>query len=315
MVDALDAAAVDGYLETVVRRAGGIDVELDATGPRIGGYGHGKPVVDLTVEEFMTPAATVLRSQFTTAQAAARRMVAQGSGVIIFLTAAPARAPLPGSSGIGAAYGAVETVMRTMAAELGPAGVRAVCLRTTANPDTRSIQDATVLRAEMMDITPEQAMARLADATMLKVLPHAADTARAAAFLASDRAEHDDRHRPQPVGRSGHGLRTRGDGPEGTPRGSHVLRGGLGLPVGAVEARAQAAAELLLGLPHRSGQLRQLGPAEQHEDDGEHEHEFSGSEVHAGDSARPGPPDGLPRPPGAIATTPLASAASARRSS
>jgi len=188
VVDALDAAAVDRYLETVVRRAGSVDIELNATGPRIGEYGHGKPVVDLTVEEFMTPVATVLRSQVTTAQAAARRMLTQGSGVIIFLTAIPARAPIPGSSGIGAAYGAVETVMRTMAAELGPAGVRAVCLRTTGNPDTRSIRDAIELRAELMDITPEQAMALLADATMLKVLPHTADTARAAAFLASDRA-------------------------------------------------------------------------------------------------------------------------------
>ena len=78
--------------------------------------------------------------------------------------------------------------MRTMAIELGPAGVRVVCLRTTANPDTRTIQDTTEVRAKMMNITPEQAMARLAEGTMLKVLPQTADTARAAVFLASDRA-------------------------------------------------------------------------------------------------------------------------------
>ncbi len=84
--------------------------------------------------------------------------------------------------------GAVETVMRTMAIELGPAGVRVVCLRSTANPDTRTIQDATEVRAQMMGVTPDQAMARLAEGTMLKDLPHTADTARAAAFLASDRA-------------------------------------------------------------------------------------------------------------------------------
>ena len=105
-------------------------------------------------------------------------MLTQGSGVIIFLTAIPGRLPLPGSSGIGAAYGAIETVMRTMASELGPAGIRAVCLRTTANPDTRTIQETTEMRATTMNITPEQAMARLAEGTMLKVLPHTADTAR-----------------------------------------------------------------------------------------------------------------------------------------
>jgi NAD(P)-dependent dehydrogenase (short-subunit alcohol dehydrogenase family) len=115
-------------------------------------------------------------------------MLDQGSGVIIFLTAIPARVPLPGSSGIAAAYGAVEAVMRTMAIELGPAGVRVVCLRTTANPDTRTIRDTTEVRAKMLNITPEQAMARLAEGTMLKVLPETADTAQAAAFLASDGA-------------------------------------------------------------------------------------------------------------------------------
>jgi 3-oxoacyl-[acyl-carrier protein] reductase len=107
---------------------------------------------------------------------------------MIFLTAIPARAPIPGASGIGAVYGAVETVMRIMAIELGPAGVRVVCLRTTANPDTRTFQDATEVRAQMMGVTPDQAMARLAGGTMLKDLPQTADTARAAAFLASDRA-------------------------------------------------------------------------------------------------------------------------------
>jgi enoyl-[acyl-carrier-protein] reductase (NADH) len=40
----------------------------------------------------------------------------------------------------------------------------------------------------MLNITPEQAMARLAEGTMLKVLPETADTAQAAAFLASDGA-------------------------------------------------------------------------------------------------------------------------------
>jgi 3-oxoacyl-[acyl-carrier protein] reductase len=188
VVDALDAAAVDDYLDAVVQQAGSIDIEFNATGPRISEYGHGKPALELTVEEFMTPVATVLRSQFITARAAARQMLEQGSGVIIFLTAIPGRAPLPGTSGIAAAYGAVETVMRTMAIELGPAGVRVLCLRTTANPDTRTIQDSTEARAKTMNITPEEAMARLAEGTMLKVLPQAADTAKAVAFIASDRA-------------------------------------------------------------------------------------------------------------------------------
>ncbi len=68
VVDALDPTAVDNYLDAVVRQAGGIDIQLNATGPPISTYGHGKPVLELAAEEFMTPVATVLRSQFITAR-------------------------------------------------------------------------------------------------------------------------------------------------------------------------------------------------------------------------------------------------------
>src|SRR5262249_29838567 len=53
VVDALDAAAVEEYLESVVQQAGGVDIEFNATGPRAREYANGKPAVDLPVEEFM----------------------------------------------------------------------------------------------------------------------------------------------------------------------------------------------------------------------------------------------------------------------
>jgi NAD(P)-dependent dehydrogenase (short-subunit alcohol dehydrogenase family) len=188
VVDALDEAAVDAYLDTVVQRVGGIDIEFNAMGPGVSAYGHGKPALELPVDEFMTAFDTVLRSQFITGRAAARRMVAQGSGVVIFLSATPSRIPFPGASSIGATYSAVENITRTMALEVGPAGVRVVCLRTHANPDTPSIRDSTEDRAKRGNVSVDQVLAGLAEGTMLKVLPHTADTAQAAAFLASDRA-------------------------------------------------------------------------------------------------------------------------------
>ena len=137
-------------------------------------------------------------------------MLEQGSGVIIFLTAIPARAPIPGASGIGAAYGAVETLMRTMAIELGPAGVRVVCLRTTANPDTRTIQDATEVRAQMMGVTPAShgPARRGHDAEGLAADSGHRESGRVPRI---GPGAHDDRHRPQRISRSGHGLRTRAD--------------------------------------------------------------------------------------------------------
>jgi NAD(P)-dependent dehydrogenase (short-subunit alcohol dehydrogenase family) len=187
VVDALDDSAVDKYLDRVVEQAGGIDIEFNATGPRIIDYGNGRPAVDLPVEEFLV-AQTVLTSQFITARRAARRMVAQGSGVVIFLTGSPARPHVPGSSGIGAAFGGIEVLMRQMALELSGAAVRVVCLRTAANPDTRTIQDTADIIGTMMNLTREQVLTDLSESTMLKVSPHTEDTANGAVLLASDRA-------------------------------------------------------------------------------------------------------------------------------
>ena len=187
VIDALDDSAVDEYLDRVVEQAGGIDIEFNATGPRITEYGNGKPAVDLPVAEFMV-AQTVLTSQFITARGAARRMAPQGSGVVIFLTGSPARPHGPGASGIGAAFGGIETLMRTMALELSGTGVRIVCLRTAANPDTRTIQDTAGAVGKMMNLTSEQVLADLDQDTWLKASPHTEDTANGVVLLASDRA-------------------------------------------------------------------------------------------------------------------------------
>jgi NAD(P)-dependent dehydrogenase (short-subunit alcohol dehydrogenase family) len=136
----------------------------------------------------MLPATTVLKSQFITARTAARHMVKQHSGVIIFLTGGPARSHVQGTSAIGAAFGAIEALTRNMALDVSPAGVRVVCIRSAAMPDTRTIQDTVDAMVGMMNISKGQAIAALANLTLLKVSPSASDTAKAAAFLASDRA-------------------------------------------------------------------------------------------------------------------------------
>ncbi|HZP29966.1 MAG TPA: SDR family oxidoreductase [Acidimicrobiia bacterium] len=187
-LDALDQTAVEEFVASVVSRTGRLDIQFNAVGPRIHEYGNGKPATELSIEEFTTAVNTVAGSQFLTARAAARRMVTQGSGVVIFLTGSPARPHTPGATAIGAAFAAVENVMRTMALELGPAGVRAVCVRTAANPDTRTIRETADVLAAMAGTTGDQQMERLARSTMLGTSPTTRDTARAAAFLASDGA-------------------------------------------------------------------------------------------------------------------------------
>ena len=188
VVDALDTSAISEYFESIVKEAGSIDIVFNAVGPLADEYGNGKHAVDLVVEEFMVPLTTIVKSQFITARAAASHMVKQRSGVIIFLTGSPARGHVEGATAIGAAFGAIESFMENLAVEVSPAGVRAVCLRTTANTDSRTIQQTMDALAGKMNVTRDQMIAKMASFNFLKVPASVSDTSKAAAFLASDHA-------------------------------------------------------------------------------------------------------------------------------
>jgi 3-oxoacyl-[acyl-carrier protein] reductase len=131
VLDALDDAAVNEYIDCIVNEIGSIDIVFNAVGPLATEYGNGKYATDLKIEEFMVPLETVVKSQFITARAAARHMVKQHSGAIIFLTGSPARGHVEGTTAIGTAFGAIESLSENLAVEVGPAGVRVVCLRIT----------------------------------------------------------------------------------------------------------------------------------------------------------------------------------------
>jgi len=186
-VNALDEAAVTAYLDRVAGEAGSLDVVLNVMGPRPEEYSNGRDTLELPLEHFMVPLTSLVASQFITARAAARHMVKQHAGVILFITAVPSRG-LANVSAIGAAFGAMESLARCLAVDLGPAGVRVVGIRSGAMVDTATIQWSLERAARAMSVPQEQAVARLEQMTLLKRLPVAADTARVAAFLASDAA-------------------------------------------------------------------------------------------------------------------------------
>ena len=188
VIDASDDASVNHYVEGIVKQAGRIDIVVDVSGPLAKEYGNGKPAVNLSIDEFMAPLATMVRSRFVTARAAARHMIKQHSGVIIFVTGSPARAHSPGVTAIGAAFGAIENLTENLAFEVSPLGVRVVCLRTLANADSRSIQDTMDFLAGQLKITKDQALAHVAQSSFLKIPATVQDTANAAVLIASDRA-------------------------------------------------------------------------------------------------------------------------------
>jgi Enoyl-(Acyl carrier protein) reductase len=84
-VDALDEQAVDEHLQSVIDKAGRVDISFDAVGiPDANSLGV--PLVDLDVEQLSLRITTYAMSYFLTARLAARRMVPNRSGVIMTVT-------------------------------------------------------------------------------------------------------------------------------------------------------------------------------------------------------------------------------------
>jgi 3-oxoacyl-[acyl-carrier protein] reductase len=187
-IDTLDDSAVNQYIEGIVRQVGKIDIVIDLTGPAAKEYGNGTNAVDLPVEEFMVPLQVMMKSRFITARSAARHLVKQNTGVIIFVTGSPARPHVPGATAIGAAFAAMENLTANLAFELSPSGVRVVCVRTVANIDSRSIRDTAEIAAGQLHITKEQVLEKIAQGNWLRVAATVQDTANAAVLIASDRA-------------------------------------------------------------------------------------------------------------------------------
>ena len=183
-VDALDEASVAGHVETLVQRVGGVDISFNAVTMD---DRQGMPLMDMSLEDFGRPIAMGTRTSFLIARAVAPRMVRQGSGVILMITATPARMAFPLTGGFGVACAAIEGLTRTLAAELGPHGVRVICLRSAGSPE--SILGTMSDHADGRDqASPQEFIGALEEMTLLKRMPTLADVGHVAALMASDYA-------------------------------------------------------------------------------------------------------------------------------
>lgn len=186
-VDALDEQAVDEHLQSVIDKAGRVDISFNAVGIPNANI-LGVPLVELDAEQFCLPITTYTRSYFLTARMAARRMVANRSGVIMTVTALHSRTGIPLVGGYGPAMAAKEALTRELSAELAPQGIRVVGLRPQAMPETRTIKEAFKPRAKASGMTWEQWQKFLASRTHARRLMTLEETANIAVFMASDKA-------------------------------------------------------------------------------------------------------------------------------
>jgi 3-oxoacyl-[acyl-carrier protein] reductase len=189
-LDATDESAVQRHLDGVAGRFGAIDIALNAVGIT---HVQGTPLPEVDFDEYALPLVGYTRTNFVTAKAAARHMVAQRSGVILMLSTPGSRMAGGGFLGYGAACAAIEAMTRHLAGELGPHGVRVLCLRADAIPEalrhgshTREVFHGAARRhgASVDALLAERAKS----ASLLRRLPTLQQVADTAAFVASDRA-------------------------------------------------------------------------------------------------------------------------------
>jgi 3-oxoacyl-[acyl-carrier protein] reductase len=147
---------------------------------------QGTPLIEMALDDFSHPITIATRTQFLTAKAVAPHMIKKRSGVIMTITAQPARMGFPLCGGFSVACAAVEGFSRSLAAELGPQGVRVLCLRSAGSPE--SIQETMDAHAAASQATLDDFVASLREMTLLKRLPSLADVGNVAALMASDYA-------------------------------------------------------------------------------------------------------------------------------
>lgn len=118
-----DVSTEEGAVALVnaaVRRYGRIDILVCNAGVNVK-----RKAIDFTPAEFDTVITGNLRSHFLTAQAAARQFIAQGSGGVIVMNSSNASvAAFEDLTPYCAAKGGVDMLVRGLAAEWGPFGIR-----------------------------------------------------------------------------------------------------------------------------------------------------------------------------------------------
>jgi 3-oxoacyl-[acyl-carrier protein] reductase len=171
-VDAMDKAAVDAHADYVAKTAGRIDVSFNAVAVDVV---QNIPLTEISLDDFLAPVTGICRTNFLTATAAARHMTAQGSGVIVMLSATSAKESRHQMGGFGLACASVEALARSWAGEVGRQGVRVTGLRSNFTPET------------WPGVKDEYLQPLLKDA-LLGRLPRLAELAGTAVYLASDAA-------------------------------------------------------------------------------------------------------------------------------
>ena len=182
--DVSDPAAAAALVRATVERFGWLDVlVVNAGGPPPGQF------LDLAPEDWEAAARLTLMSAVRLCYAAVPVMKERGDGSILAMTSVTVKQPLPNLVLSNSLRLGVVGLIKTLADELAPLGIRANCICPGWTRTTR-VDQLLRDRAERNGTTPEEEAARIASSIPLGRMGTPEEFAAAAAFLVSPAASY-----------------------------------------------------------------------------------------------------------------------------
>ncbi|WP_422662753.1 SDR family NAD(P)-dependent oxidoreductase [Pseudonocardia sp.] len=181
--DVTDEAALIALADTVLGHFGRVDTVVANAGIS----GPTKPMVELTLAEWRETQAVNLDGVFLTFRSFAPAMIEQGSGSLIAIGSIVGKRPLAGRSTYAAAKLGVVGLVRTLAVELGPHGVRVntICPGAVSGPRLDGVFRE---QARAQGVSEEEFRAEFLKDAPLRRMVTESEIGDACAFLASSEA-------------------------------------------------------------------------------------------------------------------------------
>jgi NAD(P)-dependent dehydrogenase (short-subunit alcohol dehydrogenase family) len=176
VADVRDARQVAGLGHRVVEALGRLDVAVNNVGMTAGRAA--RPFVDTPDEDGMAMIEQNLHATYRCCLAEARMLIAQGEGgVIVNVSSGETTRPARGLAAYGAAKAAINHLTTTLAAELGPQGIR-----------VNAIAPGTTLTEQVQAAMREEQFAAISASVPLRRVCEPDELGRLTVFLASDLA-------------------------------------------------------------------------------------------------------------------------------